>query len=136
MSALKDAGRKRSGRSPPLLDEDGAPGAEISLGAVARWAWLRAFPCYDGDEFRRQKRMRRDLGVGQPPCTTVRRACQSGRHRCCWLCCSVFGPLLIALPVALCLFYFAYLPAVSHQHPPLYDTNGVRIQARAQIHLL
>jgi len=114
----------------PLLEEDGLlPAAEIGLGALLRWCWLGIFPCYDVPDFKRQQKIRSDLSVGEPSYPTVRRWCQSRRHRCCWLCCACFGPLLAVIVTALYIFYSAYLPAVSRQHPALFDTRGAKIDA-------
>lgn len=130
MAVLKDAEAKQSRQTTPLLEEKPVfPAAEISLGALVRWCWLGIFPCYDVPDFKRQQLIRHELDFGQHSYPMVRRCCQSRRHRCCWLCCAAFGPILAVVVTALYIFYTAYLPAVSRQHPALYDTNGSKIEA-------
>ena len=131
MAALKpyDARLRRQAVAPLLEEEIDFPSAEISLGALLRWCCLAIFPCYDVPDFRRQQKIRSDLSVGKPSYPIIRRWCQSRRHRCCWLCCAAVGPLIAVVLTALYIFYTAYLPAVSRQHPALYDTNGSKIDA-------
>lgn len=130
MAGLPNAEVKRSRQTAPLLEEAVlSPAAEISLGALLRWCWLGIFPCYDVPDFKRQQQIRSELNFGQHSYPMVRRCCQSRRHRCCWLCCAAFGPMLAVIVTALYIFYTAYLPAVSRQHPALYDTNGSKIEA-------
>ncbi len=50
-------------------------------------------------------------------------------RRTSWLCWSLWGPPLVALATALTIFYSLYLPAVSRQHAPLYDSSGDKVEA-------
>lgn len=106
------------------------PAAAVSLGALLRWVWLCVFPCYDTPDFKRGRAIREAHSFSRKGAAPwLSRACQSSHHRCCWLCCAMVGPVLAMLASALYLFYTKYLPMVSVPHPPLYDTDGNKIDA-------